>query len=292
MHGLPDHGIVVLDALRVADNRYWSYCCFDPECCADEGTPFDISTSAVAAAATVAGLVALPDRQALIRQVAPVGGVTRLSMRQATERADKRLLDLVEAAGGEVDGELSTSDDPWVVAQADAAVVRQTAAEGELALAEAVERHRSGGRLTDDEAAWLTVLVAIISIRDVALEDILDSAGDRQAHYDLWLDLTRRAEADLVSAPGTLFALCAWAAGDGALASVAVERVLRLDPDYSLAHLVQRGMATGLLPDDLFADDKFFAGFDTVAPGAPVRARSAQRRRRRSSSRRVRTQRG
>ena len=92
--------VFLLDAIRVEDGRYWSYVCSEPSCCSPEGQPFDAETSPVALSAVYHGQVALPDREALAAQVAPVGGAVREAMRVATLRADDRLCDLIEAATG------------------------------------------------------------------------------------------------------------------------------------------------------------------------------------------------
>jgi hypothetical protein len=81
----------VLDALRVEDGRYWSYICGDPSCCPPSGTPFDKTTAPAAAAAVFAGQVALTDREAVVRQIAPVTGPARMAMAAATRRAERRL---------------------------------------------------------------------------------------------------------------------------------------------------------------------------------------------------------
>ena len=60
--------------LRANDGRFWSYLCDAPECCPPEGKSYEIVGSAVAAAATVAGCVALPDRGAVVRSLAPPVG--------------------------------------------------------------------------------------------------------------------------------------------------------------------------------------------------------------------------
>ncbi|MCM0677556.1 DUF4192 domain-containing protein, partial [Micromonospora phytophila] len=73
-------GLTVHDALRVTDGRYWSYLCAEPECCPPDGTPYDAGSSEVTAAAVFAGQVALPDRAALVAQVAPVTGPARSAM--------------------------------------------------------------------------------------------------------------------------------------------------------------------------------------------------------------------
>ncbi|MEV1286720.1 DUF4192 domain-containing protein [Micromonospora sp. NPDC049679] len=232
-----DHrGVRVLDVLRLTDGRYWSYTCGNPECCPPEGVPFDATTSQIAAAATLAGQVALPDRASLTRQVAPLGGLTRESMRQATTRADERLAELLDQAPS-----------------ADLPGGRTLREAGVAAVRTAMERHRERGRLTDDETAWLSVLLPHVPVRDFAWERI----GDDDWHVELWTDVVRRAEPDLVAAPASLLAFAAWRSGRGALARVALERALRCDPGYSMALLMAEVLQRGVAP----------AGLDWPAPG-------------------------
>jgi hypothetical protein len=87
----------VVDALRVEDGRYWSYVCADPSCCPPSGTPFDATTAPAAAAAVFAGQVALADRAAVVRQIAPVTGPARMAMEAATRRAEQRLRLLLDS---------------------------------------------------------------------------------------------------------------------------------------------------------------------------------------------------
>jgi hypothetical protein len=219
------HGLPVKEALRVDQGRWWSYTCDDDRCCPPAGTPYDQSASPVATRCVVEGLPALPSRQELVRQVAPLGGPTRTSMIQATERAWQRLSTRLEALPEE---------------GCAAAVV----ADGKAAVHGAIERYAGGGRLDDDEVAWLSVLLQSITVRDVAWSAITDE----QPHLRLWQDVTRRAEPELVPAPGSLLGFAAYRAGNGALARVALERVLGEDPAYSMARLLLGALRDGLPP--------------------------------------------
>ena len=202
-------GVRLLEVLRVADGRYWSYLCGDPRCCPPEGTTYDATASTVAAAATYAGLPALPDREALVRQVAPVGGLTRESMRQATIRAQARLVELLDTAG---DGDLLGG--------------RAIRRAGEAAVGDALARGAGRVRLTDDEVAWLGLLLVHLAVRDHAWERITDD--DWQ--IELWADVVRRVEPDLVPAAASLLAFAAWLSGHGALANIALDRALAGGP--------------------------------------------------------------
>ena len=255
-------GIRVVEALRCDAGRYWSYLCTNPACCPVDGVPFDPSKSPVAATAIFAGQAALPDRAAYEAQVAPVGGLARLSIRQATDRAGDRLIALISQAESE--------------AEASRIMLR----EGGAAIDEAVQRYADGGRLDDDEAAWLSLLLVSIPVRDLAWERITGGPEVLALHRAIWLDLTRRVEPDLVAAPGSLFAFAAWRSGDGPLARIAVERVLDEDPTYGLANIVRTALDRRLPPS--IAD-----GF----PYGPVRRRPGRRPRKRSSSRRARSRR-
>jgi hypothetical protein len=243
-------GLAVHDVIRVTGERHWSLLCTG--CCPPDGTPFDVTKSPVAAAFAYAGYVALPDRETLVRGLAPVGGLTRVSMRQATARAEVRLLTLLDPAASP------------------AQVAAMTAVAGERAVTEALTRHRRGERLSDDEVAWLTLLLAATDVRDFAWQQIVEP----EPHIGLWSEAVRRAEPDLVPAPASLLAFAAWRAGQGALAAVAVERALRADPAYPLALLMDELLLGAVSPSTL--------------DGWPeIRLRRGWGGRRRSSSRRA-----
>lgn len=237
---LRERGISIREALRAHHGRYWSYACTEPRCCPPAGLPYNVSTSAVAAAATVAGCVALPDRAALERSLAPVGGVARISMQQATTRAESRL-------------------EAWAAACSDSAALRRRLVEeGSARVRTALQRHGGDSRgLSDDETAWLCLLLTHLRIRDEAW--LLCDDERRGAHLSLWTHLVRRAEEPYVPAPACLLAFAAWQNGDGALASVAVERALHADPNYSMAELISEALTRGIRPDvwrpDISVDD-------------------------------------
>jgi hypothetical protein len=118
---------------------------------------------------------------------------------------------------------------------------------GRTAIREAERCYSSGGRLTDDDAAWLGVLLLHIPVRDYAWT----RTRTHEWELALWSDLTRRVEARYVPAPASLLAFVAWRMGLGPLASVAVERALDQKLDYPLANLVQGALITGLPPSVL-----------------------------------------
>ncbi|WFE32848.1 DUF4192 domain-containing protein [Micromonospora sp. WMMD975] len=246
---LDEAGLIVLDALRVTDGRWWSYLCDEPACCPAEGTPYDPAASQVSAAAVFAGQVALPDRAALAAQVSPYDGPVRLALRRATGRARRRLAALT--------GEPTDSASPGDASPASSVgasggggrggTARAVRSAGTAAVRSAFRRQRRGERLDDDEVAWLTVLLTDLAVRDHAWS----RTDGRDADISLWTDVLRRAEPDLTAAPGTLLAFAAWRSGHGALAAVALERVLADHPDYPLAVFLDDTLRRGVSPSEL-----------------------------------------
>jgi hypothetical protein len=216
-------GIDVLDVLRVTDGRFWTYRGEGEHGWPAEGRPCASEHSAVAAAATFAGQVALPDRAALLAQLEPVAGAERTAMTAATARAQARIADLV--GPGADFGRL----------------VRRA---GRVAVRDAERRYRSGGRLLDDEVAWLGLLLVDLQVRDYAWERV----GTEEWHRALWLDVQRRVEPTYVPAPAALLGFAAWRIGVGSLARAALERALEQDPRYRMAELVHEAVMVGLSP--------------------------------------------
>jgi Domain of unknown function (DUF4192) len=222
-------GVTLRDLLRVEDGRYWSYTCQDPRCCPPEGVVFDGLAHPAAAALSAAGLDARADRAALAATLAPLTGLAAESMSQATQRAVRRLEDLIAAAP-------SGSDAMGPVVDAGRAAVR-----------EAIGTYRGGGRITHhDQMAWLAVSLADLRVRDDAWARM--DPKHRAAHRRLWTDVVRFAAESYVPAPASLLAFTAWQSGEGALANIAIERALAADPGYSMAHLLGQAIDAGLPP--------------------------------------------
>ncbi|MHB1594056.1 MAG: DUF4192 domain-containing protein [Streptosporangiaceae bacterium] len=224
-------GVAIRDALRVEDGRYWSYLCTDPACCPPEGVAFDPSGHPAAEALGAAGLTVHADREALAATIAPDPGPAA-EMSAAVSRAVRR-------AGRLIDEALATPDcDDPLQAFADA---------GRRAVRIAVSGCRRGARITDpDEIAWLGLALTDLRVRDDAWARM--DPRFRRAHEELWAGLVRRLPAEYVPAPAALLAFTAWQAGDGALASVAIERALAADPGYSMALLIAEALHAGLPP--------------------------------------------
>lgn len=219
------------ELLRVEDGRYWSYLCGNVACCPPDGVPFDYQSHPAAAAMTVAGLAAYPDRGTVAASVAPLTGDAARAMDQAIDRACLRAQALVERAQRHGPG----------------SPLRLAVSAGRRAVREAIGVYRGGGRITDeDRLAWLAVSLVHLAVRDDAWARMVPE--HRQAHLALWADIVRHADGPWVPAPASLLAFTAWQTGDGTLANVALDRALAADPDYSMARLLRDILAAGVPP--------------------------------------------
>ncbi len=218
---------VVLDVLLVSSGRWWSYSCPEPDCCPPEGRPLPDGTTAFEAAATYAGMVALPDRDAMVAQL------------QARPQADRARLEplIAECEHEAVQAVLDNS-----VARRNRSLTRSL-----FATARAVDAvgDRPAGPVDDATAARFAVALTGHPIRDSVWMAIDDYRIDGRP---LWRDLAARAPAPYDAAPLVLFGWRSWRAGNAALAGAAVERALDSDPGYSAADLLLAALQRGIDP--------------------------------------------
>jgi Domain of unknown function (DUF4192) len=227
-------GIDVREFLRVQDGRYWSYVCGNEKCCPAAGVPFDAAAAdpAEAAALAAVGDRVLAGRAAVAARVAPLDGIARESMRQATRRAEQHVAQLLTKIRRS--GRLG-------------AARQMIASEGLAAVGAMITRYRDGGRFTTDyEVARITVALRDLRVRDDAWARM--DPAHAEAHQRLWTDVVRRAQPGHVAPPAALLAFVAWQSGDGALANVALDRALADDPRYSMALLLRQVITAGAPP--------------------------------------------
>lgn len=224
-------GITLTDVLRAEDNRYWSYVCSNPDCCPPEGTPFDVANHPATRAFAASGRRVLASRQELAATIAPADGDQAAAMRSATRKAERQ----VAARVGR------TTRVGHRIARR-----RLVAAVGQPLIADAIRRYRAGDTIGPEQAAWVTVALRELRVRDDAWARMLPEHN--AAHTRLWADLTRLAPPGYVGAPASLLAFVAWQAGDGALANVALDRALADDRRYSMAKLLRRALDSGAPP--------------------------------------------
>jgi Domain of unknown function (DUF4192) len=101
--------------------------------------------------------------------------------------------------------------------------------------------------LTIEEIASLAATVQRLPSRDEAWAMMSRSTAD--AHFALWRRVMQSVPDALLSPVGSLAAFAAWLSGHGVLASHAAERVLRVDPEYSMALLVVDALDACVHPD-------------------------------------------
>lgn len=211
------HEVDVLDTLLVRSEptgwRWWSATCEDPCCCPAEGHHVDAYAPAVAEAVG-AGLVALPSRADVEREITP----------------DPERVRSVQAA-------LRRLTPP-------AAEDRRTWQETELRWATAL-MHRPRLPLSARRAARLLVAISDSQVRDCLLPMPEQSSALATA---CWADLTRCAPSSHRAAPASLLAAAHLAEGGGVRATVAVAAALDADPTYLLAGLLQDALTHAVPP--------------------------------------------
>jgi hypothetical protein len=218
-------GGLILDVLLVAVDRWWSYSCADPECCPDHGQPLPVDPSLVSATATYAGLVALPDRDALAATLDPAADRERL---QPT-------IERHEQAGGPT------------LAEEEVSRRERSLKRALFAAARAADERVMTGRwqISDEDVVRFGVALRAIPLRDAVWMAIEDGRLDGRA---LWLELARRLPSPYDAAPLFLFGWGIWRDGNGALAGIAADRAILSDPEYSAADLLLAALARAVDP--------------------------------------------
>jgi hypothetical protein len=223
MDCLEVRGIALADALLVGAGRWWSYLCVNQRCCLPEGqavrAPADASP--IVAAATVAGMTAATDREALAASVAPLPMPERDSLHAATRAYAKTAAAQLDPAS------LRT----WAMDAWSAAVLAQRRVETEI---------------DEKTAARLLVALRDVHVRDACCDWANDS--DEASARAVARQLARRACAPWDVAPYALLAWFAWRAGEGALARIAVEHALASDPSCTFARLIEELLDHGVNP--------------------------------------------
>jgi hypothetical protein len=246
-------GLPLTEILRTENGRYWSYLCTTPGCCPADGTPLDPADDP-AVTALAAERPVLGSREELAATIAPTAAKTAVMLR-ATARAEQRAAALNARPP---DGHRTGS--PIVPA-------------GLAAVARAIARCRHGGQLpAGSAAAWLALVLRNQRVRDDAWSRMLPEHC--AAHLRLWQDLTRLARPGYVAAPASLLALTAWQCGNGALASVALDRAQADNPACPMADLLRRAISSGAPPEMAsppMTPEEVAAYYDAVQGPAPAR---------------------
>ncbi|MCX6405139.1 MAG: DUF4192 domain-containing protein [Actinobacteria bacterium] len=106
---------------------------------------------------------------------------------------------------------------------------------------------------TDAKCDWqshalLVLVVTDIQMRDGFLRQMLDNTNLRLPIRTSLMSAISQAHEEHVAALATALAGCAWLDGNGALATVALDRALEADASYSLARLLERAISHNVPP--------------------------------------------
>ncbi|OKH93301.1 DUF4192 domain-containing protein [Streptomyces uncialis] len=233
-----DFGVPVVEALCISDGRFWSYCC-PGGCCPPEGTSMGLpGSSALAAAATYAGLQVRGSLKEFQARLRPKDGAA--PEQEAALDAARRTL------RPRIDDETSRP-----------AVTTATLDLARRAMVRLADRPTTPGRmdmddqddalLTHDEAAALIVGLQDRETRDEAAEWM--EGTDAELALRLWRALARRCVGpygDHAAALLTLAGWAAWSTGDSLEAREALAMALAADPDYLFAWLLHTACNEGL----------------------------------------------
>ncbi|KOX17532.1 DUF4192 domain-containing protein [Nocardiopsis sp. NRRL B-16309] len=224
-----EHRLDVHDALRVAQDRYWSHLCHTPGCCPPEGHVLDTGRSTVPA-------------QAVLMGIAPAEPVRRPGEGWARLRALMPEPD--DAAAAVMEGVTATVEQQarrMAAEVGEAALVRR----GTTELLAAVRREKEGRGVTgEDELAWLGLHLTRVGARDQVWARL--TREDAAAQQRLWARLTGRVCPRYRPAPAALLAVAAWQLDDEPLARAALDVALAADPGYGMAVLMRRALDLGL----------------------------------------------
>jgi Domain of unknown function (DUF4192) len=221
-------GCELMDVLLVSAGRWRSLVCADPFCCPPEGREIPApEQSAVAASATFAGLVALPDRDSLAALLTPSSDTERNGL-APTLAAEQAARERRMHADGPERGRRSDTRALFAAARrADAASVTCPVTP------------------SDEEVVRFGVALTDIAVRDSVWLAVDDTRLDGR---ELWRVLAVRLPVPYDAAPLFLFGWCSWRAGNGALAGIAAERAIDSDPGYSAADLLLAAVRHGIDP--------------------------------------------
>ncbi|MCX5268607.1 DUF4192 family protein [Streptomyces sp. NBC_00199] len=237
--------VPVIEALCIADGRFWSYCCAGQGCCPVEGVPMGLpGTSVLAAAATYAGIQVRGTLRELRARLQPLETAVALEQEIALDTAGLALVPRILDEASRT----SVADETLALARH---VMRRLAEAPAVPGSLAADR-RDDVLLGPDEAAALILGLQDRVTRDRAAEWM---EGDEAAPaLRLWRALARRCVGpygEHAAAPLTLAGWVAWSSGDELEAREALAMALGADPGYLFARLLHQACNEGLDPESV-----------------------------------------
>jgi hypothetical protein len=229
----PAGDCVLLDLLLVSAGRWRSAGCASPECCPPEGRPLLTSPTPFAAAATYAGMVALPDRATLAASLDPLPAGTRAALRPLIAEQTREVA-LAARSGHTATHDRAVTRALLAAARASDAADRPTA-----------DPRSSDGQPDPATAARFGVALMRLAVRDPIWLAVDDGIVDGR---ELWRELARRLPSPYDAQPLFLFGWRSWREGNGALANIAADRALASDPDCTACGLLLAALRQGVDP--------------------------------------------
>ncbi|MBU6148398.1 MAG: DUF4192 family protein [Actinomycetales bacterium] len=257
-------GLRLLDLLIIEGDphstiRWRSALCDDPRCCPPEGRPIDTVTE--------------PAEAALVARGSAVAATRDLIVAGFRSRADSVAVDLrrrlvADIRIGAVGDPTSTVDTvavvhPKIAADAQPAVDARADIDPEASAEDIAARIAADVRgpagavvpvdLLPDWAPHLMRALRTIPTRDpliAALVTLVEELDDERCRglIERLRVLSQVAPATHLAPVLTVCGILAWLHGDGVRANVAVARALEVEPGYTLARLLARGLEQGLPP--------------------------------------------
>lgn len=230
-------GLDLLDALSIRQSpgcseRWWSYLCHEG-CCPEQGREVPESVRiAVAAAFTLEGFAVADSRADMAQSMtADPMLVEQVAMRLSRRRTPAQ----------------SVLRERWRTTRISR--IRLLLGLGQT------QPERQGGTSPHPRQRILTVreLVDLIhGLGDVRVRDCvlwsLSRTGDLRRVIPMLMQGLRAAPDAGVPPIASCVAVATWLTGDGARAAIALERALAVDPDYSLARLLDLALRSGMPP--------------------------------------------
>lgn len=214
----------LLDALWVRNHRWSSLMCEDLSCCPQDGNEL-ADVTATELEFVLAGSAPFASRDDLANRLASL--TLRAEQTQARDAADASLSGEFEAQGQTSESKVPTRND---------------------FLNRLMHLWEQDLHWNWEEFALLNVIVSDIQMRDGFLRQMLDQPKLRLPIRTTLMIAVSQAHEQYVAALATALAGCAWLDGNGAMATVALERALTADPSYSLARLLERAISHSVPP--------------------------------------------
>jgi len=237
------HEFQLLDALWVRNRRWSSLMCDDSSCCPQEGNALADVTAT--------------ELEFVLAGSAPFASREDLANRLENITLDADHINNRDAALKTVSADFETQSQK---------LESKVSARSEF-LGRLMHLWEQESDWDCDEFALLSVVVFDVQMRDGFLRQMLDQPKLRLPIRTTLMIAVSQANEQYVAPLATVLAGCAWLDGNGALATVALERALSADPSYSLARLLDRAI-THSVPPSVWTESLEAVSYEECLAGA------------------------